>query len=697
MSEASALTRAHLLRLILVGLLAVATVLLAVGGMIAYSAHVLDRMNLETQTALTERRVERRLEGLREDVISATVWNEAYTQTLAGDADWMQINYGDYFADYMNHEVSLAYDGAGRVTYASRDSEAVDPRTEAALTRAVQPLVDAVRTSAPAPSRSGLRSAYGLDTVVTRQATVMVGAEPYFVSVSTVVPEDAAHAVANRPDPIVVSGLSARTFVATLDADLMLDHPRLIGPEAPQSEAWVVLKDSAGRSLGAIEWTPDHPSASLLSRAIPALIVLVLLLLVALGVGGLRVYRLIRDLAYNEEALDRTLGEAKAANAAKSQFLANMSHELRTPLNGVIAMTELLYAHQIDERGREMARTIVASGQTLEHVVNDILDVAKIEAGQLQFEIAPFDLAEVLRSAAALHGASAAAKGVSLGLTIHPDAEGVYAGDKTRVSQVVTNLVGNAVKFTESGCVQLTARRHNGGKLCISVSDTGIGFDRATAARLFQRFEQADVSVSRQYGGTGLGLSICASLSQMMGGSVTVRSVPGKGSTFFAHLPLRRLTDVAATPADLAPAAHSMPSQVSLRVLYADDHAINRQVVAMILEPLGVDLTLAETGVEALDLFKAAPFDLILMDVQMPQMDGLTATRALRTHEAAAGLPRTPVISLTANAMADDIRRSLDAGSDMHLAKPIRPAALIEAMESLLDASAPAPSTAVAA
>ena len=699
MSETSALTRAQLMRLMLLGLVAAGTVLLAVGGMVAYSAHVLDRMNLETQTALTVRRMERRLEGLREDVVSATVWNEAYIQTLAGDQAWMQVNYGDYYADYMHHEVTLAYNESGRIIYASRDSEPVDPQSESQLSRAVKPLVEAVRSAAP-PVSKVRRAGYGLDAVVTRQGTVMVGDEPYFVSVSTVVPEDVEHAAPGRRDPIVVSGLSVRSFVATLAADLMLDRPRLVREEALPGPARVLLKDASGRSLGAIAWTPNQPSLSLLARAIPALAMLVALLLAAIGVGGVRVYRLLRELAYNEEALDRTLAEAKAANAAKSQFLANMSHELRTPLNGVIAMTELLHAHQTDERGREMARTIVASSQTLEYVVNDILDVAKIEAGQLQFEIAPFDLAEVLHAAAALHRASAAAKGLGLELTIHPGAAGVYAGDRTRVTQVVTNLVGNAVKFTEMGCVQLTARRHKDGRLCISVSDTGIGFDRATAARLFQRFEQADVSVSRRFGGTGLGLSICVSLAQMMGGSVTARSVPGKGSTFFAHLVLSRVGDATARTMDGAAPAKDLTAERSLRVLYADDHAVNRQVVTMILEPLGLNLTLAENGSEALELIKAAAFDLILMDVQMPEMDGLTATRALRVHEAASGRLRTPVISLTANAMADDVRRSLDAGSDLHLAKPIRPAALLEAIERLLEPEAPSSSssfTAVAA
>lgn len=686
MSRESALTRAQLLRILLFAIVAVATLMLLVGGMVAYSASVLDNMSIRHQVRLTERRVERRLEGLRENVTSATVWNEAYAMTLAGDLDWMQVNYGDYYADYMDHEVTVALDGDGKPIYASRDSEPVSPEAEQAFLQAVQPLIEEIRGSVTYRHSEQGRPTFGLDAVSTREAVVLVGPEPYFVTVSTVVPEDAAHDRPGETDPIVISGVSVTTFVGTLAEDLMLSDPRLLSATARHAPAQLPLMAADGSVIGIIGWTPDRPGGALLLDAIPGLSVLVALLLGSLVFGGTRVYRLVRDLAYNEEALDRSLAEAEAANAAKSQFLANMSHELRTPLNGIIAMSELLHQHQTDDRGREMARTIVSSGHTLEHVVNDILDVGKIEAGMLQFEVAPFALDDVLRSAAELHGATAAAKGIDLTLTIHPDASGIYSGDPTRVSQVVSNLVGNAVKFTERGGVRITARRHRQGGLCISVSDTGIGFDRATAARLFQRFEQADASVSRRFGGTGLGLAICASLTRMMGGSVSVRSVPGKGSAFFAHLQLGRLADCHEAAAPLTVACEASEER-ELRILYADDHAVNRQVVSLILEPLGVVVILAEDGAEALALVKTSPFDLILMDVQMPGMDGLTATRLIRQHEIENGLDRAPIISLTANAMDDDVTRSLAAGSNLHLPKPIRPAALIEAVEGLLPRS----------
>ncbi len=381
-----------------------------------------------------------------------------------------------------------------------------------------------------------------------------------------------------------------------------------------------------------------------------------------------------------QNRLHEALKVAENANAAKSQFLANMSHELRTPLNGIIAMADMLLASQADDRCRQMAETIVASGRMLEYVVNDILDVAKIEAGQMKLAAEPFDLKSVLAKVCDLHSAAAAVKDVRLDCFVDPEASGSYLGDETRVAQVVSNLLGNAVKFTEQGQIQVSARMNRHG-LRLRVSDTGPGFDRDTAGRLFDRFEQADVSTSRRHGGTGLGLSICKSLLAMMGGRISVRSVPGKGSLFVVNLPLPRVQECEAVTDQPAMLSSVEPTGApNMRILFADDHEVNRRVVSMILEPLGVDLTIVENGQLAVDAAAVSAFDLILMDVQMPVMDGLTATRQIRKMELERGLARTPIISLTANAMPDDIKRSLDAGSDLHVSKPVRPATLVNAI-----------------
>ena len=376
--------------------------------------------------------------------------------------------------------------------------------------------------------------------------------------------------------------------------------------------------------------------------------------------------------------------QVEARNSLKLALnVANMSHELRTPLNGIIAMADMLHGAQADDRSRQMAATIVESGRMLEHVINDILDVAKIEAGQMNLELRPFDLNSVLTGVFRLHSAAAAARGIRLESVIDPAVLGTYMGDGTRIGQVVSNLLSNAVKFTERGVVQLSVRRSRNG-LRVRVRDTGPGFDRVTAKRLFDRFEQADVSVSRRHGGTGLGLAICRSFAEMMGGRISVRSVSGVGSLFVVTLPLERAAERQDAHDQSAPIVSMVQGEApNMRVLLADDHEVNRRVVAMILEPLGVDLILVENGQAAVDAATASPFDLILMDVQMPVMDGLTATRHIREHERVRGLARTPIISLTANAMPDDVERSLAAGSDLHVPKPIRPADLVKAISGL--------------
>ncbi len=685
MSEHTGKTRARLQRILSAGIIAAAAVVLAVGGLLTYSVQAIDRVQVESETKLVERKIARALGRLRENMISATVWNEAYTRTLARDQEWMQINYGDYFADYTAHDASVAYAPDGTPIYASRDSEPVTIESERAFISALAPLVSRVKEEARLKRAAQTTLLLSLDAVVTREATINVAGVPYFVSVSTVVPEDTDTATSG-PDPIVASGMAVSSFVPSLTEDLGLVAPQL-RVDAPRAGPSVSLSDADGKALGHISWRPATPGASRLLGAVPVLLALLGLMLFALSVGVRRVYRLINQLAENEQALDLSLAQAEASNAAKSQFLANMSHELRTPLNGIIALTELLERRQSDPTSSHMARTIVASGRTLELVVNDILDVAKIEAGQLKFEVAPFNLLEVLSDTVDLHRATAEAKGIRLELLIPPAAAGVYEGDRTRIGQLVSNLVSNAVKFTQSGSVRVTVRRRNRG-LSLFVADTGIGFDRAAADRLFQRFEQADVSTNRKYGGTGLGLSICRSLAELMGGRIGGRSRPGAGSVFAVQLPLQRLSEAApgqASAEDVAPsAAAADASGPALRVLFADDHPVNRQVVALILEPLGVVLTEVENGALAVEAYTNGAFDLVLMDVQMPVMDGLAATRAIREIEISTGRARTPIVALTANAMPEDVRRSLDAGSDAHLAKPIRPDKLIDAVNRAL-------------
>jgi signal transduction histidine kinase/ActR/RegA family two-component response regulator len=384
-----------------------------------------------------------------------------------------------------------------------------------------------------------------------------------------------------------------------------------------------------------------------------------------------------------DRVLTRT-AELERANAAKTDFLANMSHELRTPLNGVIALSDMLAKEQTTDRGRQMAELVRASGRLLEQVLTDILDISRIEAGQLSINGAPFDLPECVGNIAALHQASAEAKGLEFAVAIDDAARGWCVGDDIRVTQILSNLLSNAVKFTGEGIVSLSVARL-GEEVTFTVTDTGVGFSADFQARLFSRFEQADGSITRRFGGSGLGLAISGSLAEMMGGQIGATSELGKGSIFTVTLPLTR----AEPPVQAAPRDETAPSDISvMKVLVAEDHPTNRTVVSLILEPFDVDLTLVEDGRQAVEAVEREAFDLILMDLQMPVLDGLNATREIRALEAALGLARTPIVALSANALPEHIAEARAAGMDGHLAKPIRPDDLIGLLSRALEEKA---------
>jgi signal transduction histidine kinase/FixJ family two-component response regulator len=391
------------------------------------------------------------------------------------------------------------------------------------------------------------------------------------------------------------------------------------------------------------------------------------------------------DLKAAMRDLESARDAANAANVLKTQFLANMSHEIRTPLNGVLAMAEVMSMGELGDVQRERLGIIRQSGSLLLAVLNDVLDLSKIEAGKLSLVKDDFDVAATLRPTTETFRVLAEGKGLAFDFSIAEAAEGWWRGDADRLRQIVGNLLSNAVKFTPQGTVGATVDVNAGGDvLRLVVRDTGVGIAPEKLPALFEKFTQADNSATRRFGGTGLGLAICRELTQMMGGSIDVESREGHGSTFTVELPLARGEACGALQAEVAPD----PGDRNIRLLAAEDNPTNQQVLAAVMESLGIDIDIVADGQRAVEAWKVGGYDLILMDIQMPVMDGIDAAREIRSLEFAEQRKRTPIVALTANALTHQVEEYMAVGMDGHVAKPIEIAKLYEAISAALTAAA---------
>ena len=453
------------------------------------------------------------------------------------------------------------------------------------------------------------------------------------------------------------------------------------------------IQEAVEKGHAFFRWTARRPDGS----SFPAEIALH-----AMNLNGDTVIQAImRDVSAQKEAeaaLEAARDAAVAAAEMKSQFVANVSHEIRTPMNGIIGMTRLLLGSPLNPRQQEYARTIAQSAESLLGVINDLLDFSKIEAGRLTLESIDFDLSGLIRDVLELHIPRADAKALPLRLDKSPDLPAWVRGDPLRVRQILLNLIDNAIKFTQEGEVRLSVLRLPGQteQLRFSVRDTGIGMDEDAQKRIFKAFAQADGSVSRKFGGTGLGLTICRQLAELMGGRLSLESAPGLGSVFHLDLPLPTAQAPAQEGQADAPRATHFPG---VTVLVAEDNPVNQKLIRFMLDNLGVSVITVDDGRKAYDLLATTPVDLVLMDCQMPEWDGLTASRALRERESAENRRRLPIVALTANAMVGYDAVCREAGMDDYLTKPIREEELVAALARQLpgraletrDAAAAAP------
>ena len=659
-------------------------VLVFVGGLFGLAANV-DVMARHREEAQTLNALHGRILEVGDQVVGNANWDEAVIHASNRlDAPWIAENIGSFFSQPGRFQFVYLLDANDRAVFAMDHGKVVSPDQYAGLAVAARGLVASVRAQEARRGPFKGRSKDGrLISQPIQDNDVAFYHGQIHILTATLVQPDFGTALPTGPRAsIVVTGKAMDAgFMNSLEKRLLLSHVRLAPPEAAGA-ASIDLTNQHGDRLARIVWSPQHPGRDLLNIALLPILFGVGAPLLLFIDGELTARRLKATLA----ALARARDEADAANAQKSVFLATMSHEIRTPLNGILAMAQVMDLHPLSEDQRQRLSVISHSSDALLTIVNDILDLSKIEAGRMELDVRPFDIEALIQALSGLYAPMATEKGLIFKIETTPQAAGFWLGDPDRLRQVIANLIANAIKFTEKGEVLVRITGAAAGGLKVEVHDTGIGVPLNKIDLIFDKFSQAESSTARRFGGTGLGLSIGRQLIEAMGGRLWVESCEGAGSVFQFEVPLRRAADHP-TPSVVAPQT-PLANDAPLRILAADDNATNRQVLAAILAPLEVQLDLRDDGEAALEAWRCGDYDLILMDIQMPRLDGVAATRRIRAEEAATGRRRTPIIALTANAMTHQLAEYRAAGMDDCVSKPIRITELHETLVRVLPGDA---------
>ena len=687
-------SQAAVRRIIALAVLILAVVLAGGAGLMAYTAVSADRAQLAEERDLMTRRLDSALARLGGQVTSVSVWDEGY-QKLGDviDGVWTDAHVGRFFADNRAHELSVVLNGRGETAYAWRGQDHFSGPELQAFLRASQPLISEIREQEAIDGRlTHVAAKVGKSAGLVQTGIVVSQGQPYLVAASLIVPRNHPAPHRGRAANILIGAQRLNPpLLNFMQEDLRMAGLHLELGRGASDGARIPLVDVNGFVAGQVAWTPKRPGLDVFKHAAPAFVVAFLILLAAALTLAARIGAILRELAAGDGALDRTMSElvrardqADAASIAKSQFLANMSHEIRTPLNGILGMAQVMAREDLSRAQSDRLNVIRDSGQTLLAVLNDVLDISKIEAGRMEIDNHEFDLDEAMDAACAAFSSLAAQKDVDLKVVIDPQAQAVWWGDGGRLRQVIANLVSNAVKFTADGDVVVEVSPCAFG-LKFTVRDSGIGIPAERLADLFQKFSQVDASTTRRFGGTGLGLAISRELVELMGGRMTVTSEPGQGSTFTFDLPLERRGERRA-PVRAAEAAPKDSHGPIARILAAEDNATNQLILKSLLEPMGVDLTVVANGREAVDAFRSGDFDLILMDVQMPEMNGVEAAQAIRALERQGARAAIPILALSANVMSHQVTEYLAAGMTGFVPKPIEAGKLFAAIEEALSA-----------